>query len=302
MTAAQRAAARPRASIGAAMLLGSAFCYGVNIPFARMAAQLGVPGPDVVVFRVAIMLGLLAAFVAFGRHSVRVAPRERMGLFGLSLATALLGLAYISSVSFIPVGIAVLIFYTFPLLILAATPFVDGTRLSPRQIGACVIAFAGIGLAIGPSFGALDWRGLALAALASVAAVTQLFIASRAPGGGGLATMFWVHTAILPVSAGVLAFIGGPAPLADFQSAAAPVLVTTLFYLIGVAFQFLGLRRTSAASAGLIYCLEPVVAVAAAALLLGERLTLTQYAGAALVLLAVAASLTPGAAHVEAAA
>ena len=274
------------------MLLGSASCFGLNIPYARMAAAFGVPGPDIVVLRVAVMLALLAAIAALrGRGSLRVAAGARGRLLGLSLVTAVVGLCYVSSVSFIPVGIAVLIFYTFPMLILAATPFVDRRRLSVWQVCACGLAFAGIALAIGPSLGALDWRGLVLAAMASGAAATQFFLVARAPGGGGLASMFWVHVAVLPVSLAVMLTLGGPVPLATLEAASLPVSFTVLFYIFGFALQFRGLRLTSAASAGLIYCIEPVVAVAVAAWLLGERLTLAQYLGGALVLGAVLVGL-----------
>lgn len=288
------------ASAGAVMLLGSAACFGLNIPFARLAAALGVPGPHLVVFRVAVMLALLSALAAASRLSLRVAARERPALLALALVSALLGLAYISSVSFIPVGIAVLIFYTFPLLIVAATPFVDGTRLPASQVAACVVAFAGIALAIGPGLGVLDWRGLALAGLASCAAVVQFFLAARAPGGGGVTTIFWIHATILPVCIAIAAVFGGSVQLANFEAAAAPVGWTTLFYLTGVVLQFRGLSQSTAAAAGLVYCLEPIVAVSFAAWLLGERLSPVQYLGGALVLLAVGVSMLSSHKRVEA--
>ena len=279
------------AQAGAAMLLGSAACFGLNIPFARLAAAQGVAGPGLVVFRVLVMLLVLGAVVIAGGVSLRVAARQRGQLLALALVSALLGLAYISSVSFIPVGIAVLIFYTFPLLIVAATPFVDEARLSIWQIAACLTSFAGIALAVGPSLGALDWRGLARAGLASCFAVAQFFLASRAPGGGGVSTIFWIHATILPVAIVIAAAFGGVAQVTNFENAAAPIIFTTLFYLVGVSLQFRGLGQSTAARAGLIYCLEPIVAVAFAAWLIGERLTLAQYAGGALVLLAVGVSM-----------
>lgn len=279
------------ASTGSFMLLGSATCFGLNIPYARLASALGISGPLVVVVRVLVMLVLLAGLALLTRHSLRVAPLQRRSLLGLGLVTAMLGLCYISSVSFIPVGIAVLIFYTFPMLILLATPFIDGKRLSALQIAACALAFCGIALAIGPGFEVLDWRGIVLAGMASCAAAVQFFLASRAPGGGGLTTIFWIHVIILPVVLAIAVIFGGSLPLQDLQSAFGPVFWTTVYYIVGVALQFRGLRTISAARAGLIYCIEPIIAVAFAAFLLGERLTLVQYIGGALVFVAVCASL-----------
>ena len=296
----QAAPVAPRSLAGPTMLLGSAACYGLNIPYARMAAALGYSGPSLVVLRVGLMLALAALAALALRQSLAVPGRERAGLAGLGLASALVGLAYVSSVSFIPVGIAVLVFYTFPLIILAATPFVDGASLTARQLVACIVAFAGIALAIGPSLGMLDWRGLALAALASLSAAAQLFFASRAPGGGGLASMFWVQVAILPVALAVALWFGGPAPQTGSGAAFWPIVLTTAFFIVGFVLQIRGLAHTSAAAGGLIYCLEPVVAVASAAWILGERLAALQYFGVALVLTAVAFSMS-GARHVSAA-
>jgi drug/metabolite transporter (DMT)-like permease len=41
-----------------------------------------------------------------------------------------IGTAYLSSVAFIPVTVAVVVFYTFPVLIVLASPLVEGTRLT----------------------------------------------------------------------------------------------------------------------------------------------------------------------------
>ncbi|MBV9246414.1 MAG: DMT family transporter [Methylobacteriaceae bacterium] len=280
-----------RSAVPTAFLVAAASAYGANIPFARLASFAGVSGADLVALRVALLLVVLAAAAVLSQTSVRVPRGERSTLFGLGLTTALVGLAYVSSVSFIPVGIAVLVFYTYPLLILLASPFVDGGGLTLNRLIAFALAFAGIALAIGPSFQALDWRGIALAAAASIAAATQFFFASRAPGGGGIVTVFWVHVVILPVALLASLVSGGPASASTFIGAFWPVAIMSTLYFGGFVAQLRGMRQTSAAAAGLIFCLEPIVATIAAALMLGERLSLTQYGGGALVLAGIVTSL-----------
>ena len=56
----------------------------------------------------------------------------------LGLSTAFVGLCYLSSVAFIPVTVAAVVFYAFPSLIVLASPLVDGTRLTPRSVGVVV--------------------------------------------------------------------------------------------------------------------------------------------------------------------
>ena len=286
---------RSGAPLGAAMLIGAALGYGANIPYARMAADLGVPGADAVAFRVICFLPLLLIGAGLGGVPLKVARREWRSLLLLGLTTAFTGLGYLSAIAFVPVGVAVMIFYTFPLLILLLTPFIDKVRLSGVQFIAFALAFAGIGLAIGPSFGSLDWRGLALAGIASVGAAGQFFLAARAPGGGGLATLFWIHLIILPVALTASLVSGGPAGIEKFSAAAVPLAVTSLLYAGAIILQISGMRVTRASVAGVIFCLEPVVATLSAGLLLGERLTALQYIGGALVLAGIMVNLGFGA-------
>ena len=61
-------------------------------------------------------------------------------------------------------------------------------------------------------------------------------------------------------------------------------------YLVGFALQMVAARRAPAALIGLIFCLEPVVAIVFAGLILGETLTAAQMTGSLLVLAALVAS------------
>ncbi|RFB75014.1 DMT family transporter [Methylovirgula sp. 4M-Z18] len=293
MSTAEEAAARASASKGKGMALifGAALCYGTNAPYAREASFGGVRGPDIAALRVFIALALIAAAAWSTRTPLGIARRERAKLIGLGIASALVGICYLSSVAFIPVGVAVMIFYTYPTLVLLLSPLIDGTRLRPLTLVVFALAFAGIALAVGPSFQSLDWRGLTLATLASGAATAQMFFAARAPGGGGLATMFWVQVIILPVALLIAASTGRLPTPAAFAAAWWPSAMTILLYLFGFAFQIRGARLIPAALIGLISCFEPVTATLAAAWLLDERLGLAQYAGSALVIAAVALNI-----------
>lgn len=281
----------PRAGTGLPLALGSAACYGFNIAFAREAAFAGVPGVTVVLYRVLAMLAVVAACCLVLRVPVRVPAGERGAVLVLSLASVVVGVSYVSSVAFVPVTVAVVIFYTFPVLIVLASPFVDGRRLDPPVLGVAGLALLGVVLVVGPAFGGLDPRGLALAGLASVATAAQFFAAARCRETGLAAKVFWVHLVVLPVSALIglaTGSLAGPAALLLAPAAAALTIAT---YVMGFGLQVAALARTSAAAAGLAFCLEPVVAALASVLVLGEGLAGLQLAGGALVLLAIAANV-----------
>ncbi len=54
-------------------------------------------------------------------------PRAAMAAFaGQAIATLVISVSYLASVQFIPIGLAVIIFFTFPVLIMLASPVVEG--------------------------------------------------------------------------------------------------------------------------------------------------------------------------------
>jgi drug/metabolite transporter (DMT)-like permease len=281
----------PSSAAGLLMTLGAAAAYGFNITFTRLAAMEGVPGPSLVLYRVAVML-VIAVVGGLAMREALGVPRERRGgVILLGLASAGVGLCYLSSVAFIPVAIAAVIFYTFPVLIVLASPFVDGRRLSPAMLAVALVAFIGVIMVVGPAWGELDPIGLLLAAGASASATVQFFAATRLPDVDTWPKLLWVHVMVLPVALLAALATGGVAPPSALAAAPWSVFLNIAGFVIGFTLQMMALARISAVAAGLTFCAEPVIAALTAALVLGERLGPVQYAGGALVLAAIAANI-----------
>jgi drug/metabolite transporter (DMT)-like permease len=283
---------REGARLGLGLGLLSALGYGANIPYAKLSAMAGVSGPDIVLYRAVAMVALTAAIAGGFGLSLRLAPVTRGSVIGLGIATSFVALCYISSVAFIPVGVATIIFYTFPLVILVASPLVDGERLTVRRLAIFVAAFAGLFLAIGPGFASLDPRGLALAAAAVGGATAQFFFAARATRAvSPLSAAFWTQLIQVPVALAICTMAGGPVGPATLASAAFPVLMTCGLFVAAFGLHLVSARLAAPAALGLVFCAEPVTSVALASLVLGEALTAGQAVGGALVLGAVLAAI-----------
>jgi drug/metabolite transporter (DMT)-like permease len=277
--------------LGVGFALVSAAGYGLNAVTAQIAASVGLNGALMVFYRTLLMLAGVAAAVLIWRARLGVAQAEWPPLIVFSLTSSVIGTAYLSSVAFLPVSVAVVIFYLFPVLIVLAEPFVERRRPSALQLGVVALAFAGVALAVGPSAASLDPRGVALALLAAVGAAAQFFAAARMPQTGAAAKLFWSHLIVLPIVALTLAVVGGFKAPNAFAAAPVAVAVTIGAYLSSFALQLLALARVSAAAGGLAFCAEPIFATVFAALILGERLGPLQYAGGALVLAAIMADV-----------
>jgi drug/metabolite transporter (DMT)-like permease len=246
-----------------------------------------VSGSTIVVYRVLLMLVLVGAAAALFRRSLAVPREERATVALLGVATAFVGVCYLSSVAFIPVAVAVVVFYTFPILIVLASPWVEGTRLTPPLLGVVALALLGVVLVVGPAFESLDWRGIALALAASVATATQFFAAARSRRTGVVAKLFWVHLGVLPTAAFIGLVAGQLAPPSTMLLAPLAVAITIGAYVLGFLLQFVALARISAVAAGIAYCAEPVVAALSSTFILGEQLSPVQLLGGAIVIGAI---------------
>lgn len=284
-------AERGPALTGLLLALGSAAFYGINIVSTRLAAVEGVSGISLVFYRVIVMLALTGAVAAFGRASLRVPPEERSLILTLGLSTVAIGAAYLSSVAFIPVTVAVVVFYTFPVLIVLASPFVEGTRLTGGVLGVSGTALIGVVLVVGPAFGGLDPRGLVLALIASIATTVQFFAATRCRRTGIVAKVLWIHLVVLPASAAIGLLAASLNPPGALLLAPIAVVITVAGYVAGFALQLLALARSSAVVAGIAYCFEPVIAALSSVVFLDESLSPPQILGGCLVVAAILANV-----------
>lgn len=278
--------------LGLGLALLAAMAYGSNVPFARLSAQAGITGPDIVFYRSLAMVVLLGAFVVGTGGSLFVRAESRRSLLGLGLTTSLVALAYLSSVAYIPVGVATVVYYMFPLIILAVAPLVDGSAVTPARIAVFAVAFAGLVLAIGPTFAVLDPRGLALAVTAAMGAAGQFFFASRTMQATGPAVAgFWTQLILVPIALATALATGGPVAPSGLAVAAVPVALTCGLFMLAFGLHMSSARLAPPAVLGLIFCAEPITSIAVAALVLDERLTPGQIAGGLLVLVAVVAAI-----------
>lgn len=277
---------------GLSLGLLAALCYGANVPYAKLAAEAGANGPTVVFYRAFLLVALLGGLGLARGGTLAVARPWRLPVFGLGIATSFVGLCYISSVAFIPVGIATILYYTYPLLILVASPLVDGERLTLARLAIFALAFIGLVIALGADFGALDWRGLVLALMGAAAAALQFFCAARATRGVNPAVAgFWTQLILIPIALAACLASGRLASPAVLFAAAVPVGLHIGLFVLAFAVHLTAARLTPPAALGLVFCAEPVASILLATQVLDEHLTPEQVSGGTLVLIAVVASV-----------
>jgi drug/metabolite transporter (DMT)-like permease len=306
-----RAETQPeRAATVAALLrvVGAGACWALAAVLARYAFERGVAPVRLAEARVAVAVAALGPVLAWRRPGLlRPPPGTWPALAAFGASVAAVNLTYYLAIDHLPVGVAIALQYTGPAMLLAATALL--WRHAGGAVGRLAWAAAGLTLAGAvlvsralEGLGALDLSGLAAGLASAVLFAAYLLSAEQAGRRGAepATTLLWGFLVAVAIWAVLVPWWSWPvAALADPRVAAAVVGVGLVGTLLPFALAVGAVRVISAATAGIAATSEPVFAVAFAWVLLGQRLTPTQLAGAALVVagvvLAQLASRGPGA-------
>ena len=285
-----------RAGVGILCALGSAALYGLVPNFVRAAFVHGVPPVESILMRTSAIAVVFAIVTVLNGVSFSL-PRLATGsLIAQSVSILAVSFGYLASVQFIPVGLAVIIFFSFPVLIMLGAPVIEAQNPGLPRILIAVFAFTGLAVAIGPSFEALDFRGILLAFVGAIGAALQFF-SGRSVSRYLTPSVFGsvVHAGIWPLVLGA-ALVAGGGKLTSLPGGEASgtglafMFALAAVYVAAYMVQMLSLRFAPASTVAPFYNLEPVVTTGVAALVLGERLQINQYAGGGMVLAALLAS------------
>ena len=209
-------------------------------------------------------------------------PQQRLPVFMLGLVWSGAMICYLLSVETISVSLAVLILYTYPLLVLAYSVLLKLVSPSPLLISIFCLAFLGLYLALSGGPVKLDSSGLMFSSLAALGAAYTFIKGARiAPRLNPLIMTFWINTVGLVM---IVPLVYTQFSLSTASSGLIALAAATLFYLVAILCQFEALARLPAATAALILNLEPVVSILLAVIVLQEHLSGLQWLGVALVI------------------
>ncbi|HSL97155.1 MAG TPA: DMT family transporter, partial [Candidatus Deferrimicrobiaceae bacterium] len=191
------------------------------------------------------------------------------------------------------VGLVMLLYYAYPAIVAGLSAALGRERLTAARVLSLVCAAAGIALVLGGQLGPETNATAAGVALAGAAATCHAvyLVAIR----GGFDDVPAVQATSLVLAGGVL--ISGTAAIAIDPGILGAWLGSPIAWLaIACAGTFGalpkvwiigGVRRIGSTAAAVAMLIEPLVAVGAAAAVLGQRLTAVEMAGGAAILVAV---------------
>lgn len=278
---------RRRRLLGIGLALTSAASFGVMPVLAKAAYDGGAEPVAVLLVRFSLAGALLLVLARVRREAL---PR------GLTLLVllALGGIGYVGmSLCFffalerISAGLTTLLLYFYPALVVVLGAMLLRDRPRPRAVACVAAATAGTFLTIGPVEGG-QVAGVLLGLGSALLFACFVLASSRVRG----VAPFAMSATVLLAGAAVFAGLAG-LTRPDLPRGQGPWLALLGLAVVGgvvaVATFFAALALLGPADTAVVSTVEPVVSIAAAALVLGERLGPVQMAGGVLVLIAVAA-------------
>ncbi|KOY54433.1 EamA family transporter [Streptomyces sp. XY332] len=283
---------------GLGLALVSAFAFGGSGVAAKPLIEAGLDPLHMVWLRVA-GAALVLSPLAWRHRDLLLRKPLLLAGFGL-VGVAGVQAFYFASLSRIPVGVALLLEYLGPALLLGWIRFVQRKPVTRAAAAGAAVAVVGLACVVEVWSGlSLDLLGVLLGLAAACCQAFYFVFADHGADGaaddvpdplGVIAYGMLVGALVMTVIARPWQIdwqlLGGQAAMGDMTVPAWVllgwvVLIATVFaYLTGVV----SVRRLSPQVAGVVACLEAVVATVFAWILLGEHLSTPQIVGGALVL------------------
>jgi len=285
-----------RSSEAAGFGLATALLWGLSFLSIKTAVAV-IPPMTLAVSRFAVACSVLPLLALAARESLRlprkdVLPVACSGLVGITLYF----LGENNGVARLPASESSLIIGTIPVLTMLAERLIVGARLAARAYAGAALSLVGVALIVARAeSSASDPLGYVFMSVAAVSWVAYNFIVKRVSKDcGRVALTFWQSLFGL---AGCVPFA-----LAERGSWQVPSLTVSLNVLyLGVLCSAAGywlytmtLDRIGPGRASSYINLIPVISVAAAYVILGERLGGLQLAGGAVAVAGVYLATTPG--------
>jgi drug/metabolite transporter (DMT)-like permease len=237
----------------------------------------------------------------------QIPARDRWFMLAAAAANTILNFAAFVAFERITIALTLLVFYLYPAIVAILSIALFGERLDRVRWAALGVSLLGMVLVMAGAgdLGSVDALGIGLAFLAGLMQTFYVLAArhgfAHVPGAQA-ATLTMGGAAILYI--GIALVLGSLGALGQPLATSAALVPVLLAGLVGAGIPtlsfILGIRRLGPARAAILATLEPIVGVGLAAGLIGERPTLLQLGGGALILAAaVLIQLRPLAASSE---
>lgn len=272
----------------------SAACFSTLAILTTFAYRQGVRPFPLLTWRFGIVAAVLVAYQASRDSGKLVVGARDLGAYALMSLTGYgaSAICFFLALEHTSASVVAVLLYTYPAIVVLLSRVLYGEPLTRARAAAIALTFVGCMLVVGAFSGgaAVTPAGVVLGLGAALCyalfnVVSQRMVAHR-PRAVVSAYTFGLSAAMLAV----LSLVAHDSLSVAAWSSRVWLIMGTIVLvptLLGLLLYLRGIRSLGPAQAAIVSTTEPLFTIVLAAVFLGERLTLAQLAGAALVVLGV---------------
>lgn len=278
---------RSRDWAGITLALAAAVAFALANTSASVAYRSGSNPLTVAAMRFVLPTAVLIVWLNMRGIRINLPARDGWVAVALGAITAVYTLALLSAIGAIPLGLAILVFYLFPLVATVLLGICGWEKLGWRTIAAIVLAFAGLALALDPRGGGLNIAGVALALVGALGLGVVIAVSSRVFRAGDSRPVTLYMAAVAGVVLVALCAVRGEFRLPQNGLGWIGFVGAAGFYAFAMIAFFIAISMVGPVRASLLSYVEPVTAAGLGVTLLSETLAPLQVTGIALVIAAL---------------
>ena len=268
--------------------LSAGIFFGFIGPTTKLAYNLGASIGLAIILRYIVGTLLIIPALFYKPPSINIFKANIFILMLFTLSSILLTTGLLSAVNFIDVSLTMLIFATYPIVVLIFSIFINKEKINFRKKLFFFIAFIGIFFVLGPSFDRLNFQGIAAAIIASIGASTMIITNQQMSN----LKIDPIHIHFFTNSFNCIFFVLVIYIFFNLNlkigiSAWTMVLIPTIFYTIAFFSQLIAIQKIGQSKTALLLYVEPVVGILGATIILSEKLTQYQVVGVCIVIMSL---------------
>ena len=282
-----------KALLGILLSLSGATFFALSLVTARWSYDYNTNTQTIMLIRFTCVIFMMLAWNKSKKLSIQLPPIDTLKSCTLG-AFYFIGIgSYLASVAYMPVGLAVLILYTFPILVILTTAILEKRKPSLLLFIAMITAFIGLFIALDINTENTKPIGILLAATAAIG-ITINIIGSANILKRINFTLFSLYqaTMVVIISAVLVLFTGG-ITVPNSPKGWLIFIVMLISFLIAYMSVYVSLKLVGAVRTSTIMNLEPIMTTVFAFALLQEQMTSEKLIGGIVVLFAILLAQSP---------
>jgi len=273
---------RAKRASGVTITLLATFCFGWAPIFGKLAYRAQVPPLTLAATRTVIAAGALwGVYLVFWRRYLPISWRNVAGAVGMGAINGIGSLFYYTGLERVDASLAQLLYALYPIWVFVFLS-AAGHRISRLAVLRLGLTLLGVYLLTCAGGVSIDWLGVMLMITSGAAYAWHLVVGqwTLADMDSRTVTLYALTAMALAVTVARLASGQSWEPISS-QGWTAILLLALVPTALARLMVFTGLRLLGGVQASLLGVAELLVSLLLAFLILGERLTLVQWLGAA---------------------